>query len=142
MNYKKIPLQILLMLVMMGVATYIDYLTHSANERFFVETEYYRNKIIFGALWGLVGFYVFRIWVKNLDILAVLVSLVIAVSLQTKYFFQGRPLDFVFIFMGLHFLMFVFPTFTMFRLFPRVFRKEDTAMPSSMPPADSPPMPS
>jgi len=134
MNYKKISLQILLMLVMMGVATLIDYLTHSANERFYVEAEYYRNKIIFGALWGLVGFYVFRIWVKNLDILAVLVSLVIAVSLQTKYLLQGRPPDFVFIFMGLHFLMFVFPTFTIFRMFPRIFGKDDAATPpASMP---------
>ena len=120
-NYK-IAKQIGLLILVMAIATFIDWRVHESNPRFYVEWEYYRNKVIFGALWGFAGFWVFKRWVKNLDFLALVVSTVIAVSLQTKYFFEGRPLDFVFIFMGLHFLMFLAPAFVIFRLFPRVFR--------------------
>lgn len=120
-KYNLILKRIGLLLVMMLVATLIDWMVHSSSPKFYVPFEYYRNKVLFGAFWGLVGFYVFKRWVKNLNWLAVTVAAVIAIVLQTKYFLEGYDLYFVFLFMGLHFIMFLIPTSIIFKKFPRIF---------------------
>ena len=123
MNWKLFVKRIALMLLAVFAATLIDWAVHSTSSRFYVEFEYYRNKVLFGTIWGLIGFFVFRRirWVNNYKKLAVLVSLVIAATLQAKYFFLGYDKFFVFLFFFLHFLMFLPPMLFVFKKFPRVF---------------------
>src|SRR3989344_5899456 len=99
MNTKNILKQIGLILLIVLIATIIDYFTHSTSQRFYVPAEYYRNKIIFATVWGLIAILILGNWIKNPTKLAIAMSATIAVVLQTKYFFLGYDLFFVFLFM-------------------------------------------
>lgn len=123
MKIKKILKQISLMLVIVAIATGIDYIVHASNESFYVPMEYFTNKVIFATVWGIVGVFVFRNYIHNPTKLAVATSAFIAVVLQTKYFLQGYPPFFVFLFMFLHFLMFLPPSILIFRKYSNLFVK-------------------
>ena len=123
MKIKNILKQIGLMLIVVLVATTIDYIVHSLNESFYVSFDYFTNKVIFATVWGIVGLFIFRNYIKNPTKLAIATSAFIAVVLQTKYFLQGYPLFFVFLFMFLHFLMFLVPSIPIFRKYSSLFIK-------------------
>ena len=123
MKIKNILKQIGLMLIVVLVATTIDYIVHSLNESFYVSFDYFTNKVIFATVWGIVGLFIFRNYIKNPTKLAIATSAFIAVVLQTKYFLQGYALFFVFLFMFLHFLMFLVPSIPIFRKYSSLFIK-------------------
>lgn len=124
MTIKNVAKQIGLVLVIVVIATIIDYFVHSTSERFYVDFEYFRNKIIFATIWGLISLWVLRFWIKSPTALAIGVSAVIAILLQIKYFTQGYNLFFVFLFLFLHFLMFALPAILIFRKYPQLFVKQ------------------
>jgi hypothetical protein len=132
-NYKRIIQQILILVVVMTLAVVIDYIAHSTSDRFAVPPEYFRNKIIFGALNGFIAFWVLKLFFRSPNKLALGVSLVVAVVLQTKYFLLGYNRFFVFLFMMLHFFMFLVPVLVMFNWFKGIIAPEDdkAAMPVS-----------
>jgi len=91
-----------MLLIVILLFTDFDYLTHSLNAYWSVPDYYFRNKIPFGFLWGIVGLFaasrVEAVWLKALT-----VSGIIAVMLQIRYFIEGYPLSFVFSFLFFHF---------------------------------------
>ncbi len=109
------------MLLVIGLGTVIDYFVHSSSERFAVPSWYYRNKVIFGTVWGAVAVLVSLKFIQNYRWRALFVALVVAVVLQIKYFLEGYDLFFVFLFMGLHFLMFLWPAWFLFKKFNYLF---------------------
>lgn len=113
----------------MAVGTFIDWVVHSAHENFYVEPEYYLGKVVFGLIWGLAGYYVLRhlLKVSTWRGLALGVPIVIAAFLQTKYFYQGRDNFFVFLFLVLHFFMFLPASFYIFKRHQDVFPPADPA---------------
>lgn len=113
--------QLGLVLIIVVIATIIDFFTHSSSPKFYVPPEYYRNKIIFSALWGMIILFVFR-KIKNLTGKAFIFAGFIALVLQIKYFLQGYDRFFVFLFMFLHFFMFLVPAWVVFKLYPKYFR--------------------
>lgn len=125
LNYKRILQQILILVVVMGLAVIIDYIAHSTSSKFAVPPEYFRNKIIYGALNGFVAFGILKLFFRSPNKLALGVSLVVAVVLQTKYFLLGYNRFFVFLFMMLHFFMFLVPALVMFNVFKKVIAPED-----------------
>lgn len=170
--------------VILIVATTLDYFAHSTSPRFGVPPEYFRNKVIFGSLIGLASLWIFRSkrnmvvgalsyaaivavesgyllggvrlplpsggvaiaisltvrfiillagvlalgilmnWIaehfKKPTKMAIFFSFAIALGLQTKYFFLGFDLFFVFLFMFLHFAMFLLPAVILFKKYPEV----------------------
>lgn len=106
----------LVVVIVIFLFTALDYAVHSLSPEYAVPSYYFRNKIIFGILLGLVAYVVFakeKPWM-----LALLFSLSVSVPLQTRYLLEGYPLDFVWEFMLYHFLMlFVvsWPTFWLAR---------------------------
>jgi len=126
MNTKNILKQIGLILIIVLIATIIDYFTHSTSQSFYVPAEYYRNKIIFATVWGLIAILILENWIKNPTKLAIAMSATIAVVLQTKYFFLGYDLFFVFLFMFLHFVMFLIPSILIFRKYQHMFVKQNS----------------
>jgi hypothetical protein len=112
-----------LLLVMMAVGTLVDWIVHSSREAWYVEPSYYSGKIIFGVIWGLFSLYVLRrvLAVNSSRYMALGVPALIALFLQTKYFYQGRALSFVFIFLFLHFLMFLPASLVIFSRWRGVF---------------------
>jgi hypothetical protein len=101
-----------------------------------VPSEYYWNKILFGAAWGLIGFYALKYWwvVRSPRTMAFAVPAVIAASLQTKYFYQGWDLlSFVLLFMVFHYLMFLPFSFYIFKRYRHIFFDIQAA---ALPPID------
>lgn len=111
------------MAVFMAVGTLIDWIVHSSHESFYVEPAYYTGKLIFGFVWGLAGYYVLRhlLKVSTWRGFALGVPAIIAGFLQTKYFYQGRDNFFVFLFLVLHFFMFLPISFYIFKNHQDVF---------------------
>ncbi|MEN9626288.1 MAG: hypothetical protein RL557_616 [archaeon] len=112
--------QIGFVLLITSIATFIDFLVHSSSASFYVPFEYYQNKVIFATIWGMVILFVVR-KMKNMHLKSFIFSLFIAAVLQVKYFFQGYDLFFVILFLFLHFLMFLVPSWIIFNKYKEYF---------------------
>jgi hypothetical protein len=128
---KKLLKQAWLLLVMMVVGTLIDWAVHSSRDAWYVTADYYSNKILFGVVWGVFSVYLLRkvLAVNTWKGMALGVPAMIALFLQTKYFYQGRDLSFVVIFLFLHFLMFLPASFFIFRRYQDAFLEPTTTPP-------------
>ncbi|MEK6855271.1 MAG: hypothetical protein AABX73_03545 [Nanoarchaeota archaeon] len=114
--------QVGIVLLIVVVATLIDWGVHSSRPEFFVDFEYYRNKIIFATLWGLVALWIASKYrIESTNKRALIFAGLISVVLQTKYFLQGYDLFFVFLFMFLHFFMFLIPALIAFNKYKKIF---------------------
>lgn len=82
----------------------IDYFIHALRPEWAVPEYYFRNKLIFGWLWSLVAWLLAErfsgLWTKSL-----IFSALVAVVLQARYYWEGYPLDFVLIFLAIHWLI-------------------------------------
>lgn len=110
------------MVLVIGLGTIIDWAVHSSHQSLYVEPEYYTGKLIFGTIWALVGLWLLKnvVHMQNPKHLAIGVPAFVALFLQTKYFYQGRDNFFVFLFLFLHFLMFLPFSFWVFKKFPGI----------------------
>ncbi|OGY49018.1 MAG: hypothetical protein A3D39_01445 [Candidatus Buchananbacteria bacterium RIFCSPHIGHO2_02_FULL_39_17] len=94
---------ITLALIMLGFLAG-DYFFHALRLEWNVPEYYFRNKIIYGTLWSIIALAVtYRL--KNLWLRALIFSAIVASVLQIRYYFEGYPLDFVLIFLFIHFLI-------------------------------------
>ena len=59
--------------IILVIGTVLDYFVHSLSPHFDVPGYYFRNKIIFGILYGLIALWLFK-RVTNLNLKAVLFS--------------------------------------------------------------------
>ncbi len=94
--------------------TLVDFFLHSLSADYAVPDRYFRNKIIFGTIYGMAIFWLVR--KQGLFMRSLLFSGVLAASLQTRYFLEGYPLDFVLLFLLLHFLILLPVSWVFFRL--------------------------
>jgi hypothetical protein len=97
-----------LILVIICIGTIIDYIVHHLNVYFSVPDTYFTHKVFYGTLWGLIGYIVFKKFIKTPVQLAVVIAAVPAVLLQTLYFVQGHELVWVVaLFLLIHFFAFL-----------------------------------
>lgn len=82
----------------------IDFATHRLSTAWSVPEYYFRNKILFGFFWSIIGWLLAR-KVKTVWLKALTVAGVIAATLQIRYFLEGYALNFVVLFLFLHFIM-------------------------------------
>lgn len=96
----------------------IDYFFHLISPNWAVPEYYFKNKIIWGFLWSIPAAYVAlkfsKIWQKSLSF-----SAVISIILQARYYWEGYPLDFVLIFLGIHFAILFVLSLGMFKIYQR-----------------------
>lgn len=103
---KKLFLIFIIIFVIILIFAFIDFLLHSLSEEYAVPPRYFPNKIMYGTIYG---FFIFLFVRKQSPFIkSFLFSLIVDVSLQTRYFLEGYPLDFVFLFLILHFII-LFP---------------------------------
>ena len=111
-----------ILLIVILLFTVIDHSIHGLEKAWGVPDYYFRNKIPAGFLWGIVGLLLARkiqsIWLK-----ALVVAGVIAFTLQVRYFTEGFALDFVLLFLLIHFAILYFLSAGMFWVFNRYNRK-------------------
>ena len=111
-----------LILLIIGLGTIIDYIVHHLDPRFSVPDAYFSHKIFYGTLWAFAGFLFFRKYLKTPLQRAIVISATPAALLQTMYLFQGHQLVWVvFLFLILHFFMFLLPAWYICRKFDGVF---------------------
>lgn len=115
-NIKVLALMILIVLS----ATGIDWLAHQISPAYEVPSDYFRNKIIYATIWGLLGLMAMPTE-NNMTRKAAWISFMIAVVLQTRYFLQGYDLPFVALFVFIHFFAFFIPMAVVFTNFPEIF---------------------
>ena len=105
----------ILLLIVILLFTIADYFIHGLGNTWGVPDYYFKNKIPFGFLWGIVGLLLAgkfqSIWAK-----ALMVSGVIAITLQLRYFLEGYALGFVLLFLLFHFVILYFLSVGMFKI--------------------------
>ena len=116
----RLAFALILLLIVILLFTVIDYFIHGLSDAWGVPDYYFKNKIPFGFLWGIVGLLFARkfqnVWLKALS-----VSGITAVALQTRYFIEGYPLNFVLLFLLFHFAILYFLSVIMFRIFGKYY---------------------
>jgi len=113
MNAKDYLILFFVILAIVLIFAGFDYLTHGLSPEYNVPSRYFRNKVIFGTLIGYVAYLLFR--KKQLFTKSLLVSLCVSVLLQVRYFIEGYPKEFVFLFLGIHFIILLPVSFAIFR---------------------------
>lgn len=107
--------QIAILLAVICIGTIFDWFAHRTSPQFDVPSSYFRNKILFGTLIGFIALRIFSRFVKNTGWLAFAVTLTVAILLQVRYSLEGYDPFFVFLFLGIHFVVFFVPALLLFR---------------------------
>jgi len=112
-SYEKFLEIFLLILVIIVVFALFDYFFHSLSDEYSVPQRYFKNKIIYGTLIGLAVYFLTRKFepLKR----ALVFSAIVSVLLQLRYFLEGYPLDFVLLFLGIHFVILMVLSWVAFR---------------------------
>ena len=118
MDKKDYLTSFLVVLIIILIFAAIDYFFHSLSNEYDVPSYYFRNKILFGILIGYITYLIFG--KKTIFIRALLFSSVVSVLLQIRYYFEGYPLDFVFIFLGIHFVILLGVSYVVFRIYEKI----------------------
>ena len=116
-NYLTILVIVFLVIL---VFTLIDAFVHSLSEEYSVPDYYFRNKIIFGTIIGLITYLFIK---KNsLFVKSLIFSAVVSILLQIRYFLEGYSLKFVIEFLFFHFLMLLPASLIIFRIFDKFLK--------------------
>jgi len=115
LNKRKILFAVIFSIVIIIFATGIDFLFHQLSEEYSVPSRYFPNKIIYGAVIIFLCLFVFR-KISSSD-KAIVVSLITGSLLQVKYFFEGYPSEFVFVFLSIHFFALLIPSWIILNKF-------------------------
>lgn len=110
---RNITFNLILLMIVILLFTIVDHSIHGLEDIWSVPDYYFKDKIPFGFLWGIVGLLVAR-KVKKSWLKALTLSGIISVTLQTRYFLEGYPLSFVFLFLLFHFIILYFLSLGMF----------------------------
>lgn len=114
-----------LILLIICLGTVIDYIVHQTNPLFSVPSSYFPHKIFYGTFWAFTGYLVLKKYLNTPFKLALAISATPAIILQIIYIINGHLLLWVsFLFMGLHFLMFLLPGYFLCRKYKAVFNLE------------------
>lgn len=114
--------RILTILAIIFLGTIIDYVVHQIDPRFSVPSSYFPHKIFYGTLWAFAGYLVFKKYLNTPLKFALAISATPAIILQIIYIINGHLLLWVsFLFMLLHFLMFLLPGYYIGKKYQSVF---------------------
>ena len=114
-NFRKYILWAVSLLAVILLFAGIDYILHTIRVEWAVPDYYFHNKIIYGFLWSIpalgLALLFHKVWQR-----AFIFSFVISIILQIRYYFEGYPLDFVLIFLFIHFAILFVLSLIMFKL--------------------------
>lgn len=100
---------------MIFIFALVDYFFHSLTPKWQVPEYYFRNKIIYGFLLSIPALYISsklpKVWERSL-----VFSLILSIFLQVRYYIEGYPLDFVLVFLLIHFCILYLLTLFMFNI--------------------------
>jgi len=110
---KKVLIAFVIVLLIILLFAFVDFLIHLLKAEYSVPSYYFRNKIIFGTIIGLVAYYFVRN--QKLFLKSLIFSLAVSILLQIRYFIEGYSLSFVLLFLGIHFIILLPISFLLLR---------------------------
>ncbi|MBI2629440.1 hypothetical protein HYW74_05130 [Candidatus Pacearchaeota archaeon] len=111
---------LLLALLIIILATGIDYYIHTLEEEYAVPSVYFTNKIIYGGLFIFIILVIFRkLHSSNKAIIAALIT---SILLEVKYTLQGYPKIFLIIFIFIHFGAILLPAWILLGKFDKYIK--------------------
>lgn len=102
-DYKRLGKQFLLSLLIILLFSLIDYFFHTLSIEYSVPPRYFINKIIFGTVYATLILYFTNN--KSMFKRSLIFSSIIAILLQIRYYLEGYPKGFVFLFLFIHFVI-------------------------------------
>ena len=113
LGVKEILLTLGIAIAIVLTFSFFDYLVHSLNIEYSVPPRYFPHKILYGTIIGFVTLLIFR---KQKPLTKSLIfSAAISILLQIRYYLEGYPKDFVFLFLGIHFVILLAISFGLFK---------------------------
>ncbi len=111
---KKYVILLFVSLAIISIFAIIDYFMHSLSPDYAVPPYYFRNKVIFGTMIGLIVL----IFAQKLSITkkSAMFSAVVSSLLQARYFLEGYPKKFVLEFLFIHFVILLPVSWVMLKL--------------------------
>ncbi len=109
------------LLIVILLFTIVDRSIHRLESAWSVPDYYFKNKIPYGFLWGVVGLFFARKF-QNIWLKALAVASIIAITLQARYFIEGYPFNFVLLFLLIHLVIVYFLSVGMFRVFDKYIK--------------------
>jgi len=96
------------------VFAFFDYIIHSLSAEYAVPSWYFTNKIIYGTIIGFVTY----LFIKKKEILpkSIILSAVVSILLQIRYYTLGYSLQFVFLFLAIHFIILFIVSYAGFKI--------------------------
>ena len=113
-DLKSLFVSLIVVLCIIFIFSAVDYFIHSLSEKYSVPQRYFPNKIIYGTIIGFFAYLTF----KKMDIFekSFAFSIVVSLLLQARYFIEGYSLEFVFLFLIVHFIILLAVSFTIFKI--------------------------
>ena len=115
LNPKRLFLTLLIILLVVVIFTYFDYLIHQLSEDYSVPPRYFPNKIIYGTLIGFITYLIIN--KQKLIVKSLIFSAVVSLLLQVRYFLEGYPLKFILEFLFIHFVILLVVSSILFKVF-------------------------
>ncbi len=91
-----------------------DFFIHKLSKEYAVPQRYFTNKMIFGTIIGFAALWIAK--KQKLLIKSLVFSSAVSILLQVRYFIEGYPLDFVLLFLAIHFMILMALSLTVFKL--------------------------
>jgi uncharacterized membrane protein len=113
-DVKKLLTGFVVILAVILLFTLVDYFTHQLRAEYAVPSWYFRNKIIFGTIIAFITWLFVRN--KSPGVKALVISAVTSILLQIRYYLLGYSLDFVLLFLVIHFLILLSVSYLAFRV--------------------------
>ncbi len=110
----KLLLGFVAVLVTILLFTLGDYYFHQLEDGYSVPARYFSNKIIYGTIFGLIAFYLLRKINKGDRV--ILFSSIVTLALEIRYIFEGYPINFLLVFLLVHFAILVLVSRIIFQL--------------------------
>ncbi len=94
---------VIFILEVMLVFTFFDYVIHSLSQDYSVPAWYFTNKILYGTIIGFVTY----LFVRKKPIIqkSIILSAVVSILLQIRYYLYGYSVQFVLLFLVIHFII-------------------------------------
>lgn len=113
-GYERLSVALVLMLEIMLVFTFIDYVVHTISPDYGVPNWYFTQKIIYGTIVAFITYLFIRS--KPIVQKSLILSAVISVLLQLRYLILGYSMSFVLMFLVIHFVILYIVSWVAFKI--------------------------
>ncbi|HLF53944.1 MAG TPA: hypothetical protein VI544_02085 [Candidatus Nanoarchaeia archaeon] len=114
LGFKKLSVALIFIFEVILVFTFFDFTAHNISPDYGVPSWYFTNKIIYGTIIGFITYLFIR--KKPIIQKSLILSAVVSILLQIRYFFIGYSISFVLSFLLIHFIILFIVSYVGFKI--------------------------